>query len=138
MPRVPQRVRQITHTLGIVGITFLLALVLALLFYFTGHGALLALDIIVLIPLGAILAFRAFRFARRNMLWSLRNRLLFVYGLFGVLPVLLLFVLVGLGTWALLSELAIYLTSSALDRRIESVHTALETVQRVPPPDRQT
>jgi phosphoserine phosphatase RsbU/P len=138
MPRVPQRVRQVTHTLGIVGITFLIALVFALLFYFTGQGALLALDIIVLIPLGAILAFRAFRFAKRNMLWSLRNRLLFVYGLFGVLPVLLLFVLVGLGTWALLSELAIYLASSALDRRIESVHTALETVQRVPPPDRQT
>ena len=131
------RVRQITQTLGIVGITFLIALALFLLFYFTGHGVLLALDILVLIPLGAILAFRFFRFAQRNMLWSLRNRLLFVYGLFGVLPILLLFVLVGLGTWALLSELAIYLASSALDRRIETVHTALETVQRVPPSDRQ-
>ncbi|MGI8961096.1 MAG: PP2C family protein-serine/threonine phosphatase [Bryobacteraceae bacterium] len=131
------RVRQITQTLGIVGIAFLLALALFLLFYFTGHGALLALDILALIPLGAIMAFRAFRFAQRNLLWSLRNRLLFVYGLFGVLPILLLFVLAGLGTWALLSELAIYLASSALDRRIDSVHTALETVQRVPPDDRQ-
>ncbi|MGI9071653.1 MAG: PP2C family protein-serine/threonine phosphatase [Bryobacteraceae bacterium] len=137
MPQVPQRLRQITQTLGIVGIAFLIALALFLLFYFTGHNGLLALDILALIPLGAIMAFRAFRFAQRNMLWSLRNRLLFVYGLFGVLPVLLLFVLVGLGTWALLSELAIYLASSALDRRIESVHTALETVQRVPLADRQ-
>ncbi|MFL6351652.1 MAG: PP2C family protein-serine/threonine phosphatase [Bryobacteraceae bacterium] len=137
MPRVPQRVRHITQTLGVVGIIFLIALALALLFYFTGHGALLALDILVLIPFGAIMGFRAFRFAKRNMLWSLRNRLLFVYGLFGVLPVLLLFVLLGLGTWALLSELAIYLASSALDRRIESVHSALETVHRVPPPERQ-
>ena len=54
------RVRQITQTLGIVGITFLIALALFLLFYFTGHGLLLALDILVLIPLGAILAFRFF------------------------------------------------------------------------------
>jgi sigma-B regulation protein RsbU (phosphoserine phosphatase) len=131
------RIRQITQTLGIVGITFLITLAVALLFYFTGHGGLLAVDILALIPLGAILAFRGFRFAQRNLLWSLRNRLLFVYGLFGVLPVLLLFVLVGLGTWALMSELAIYLASSALDRRLESVHTALETVQRVPPTDRQ-
>src|SRR5436190_6069860 len=131
------RVRQITQTLGTVGITFLITLAGALVFYFTGHGGLLVIDILALIPLGAIMAFRAFRFAQRNLLWSLRNRLLFVYGLFGVLPVLLLFVLVGLGTWALMSELAIYLASSALDRRLASVHTALETVQRVPPSDRQ-
>jgi hypothetical protein len=85
-PRVPQRVRQITQTLGIVGIAFLIALALFLLFYFTGHGVLLAFDILALIPLGAIMAFRAFRFAQRNMLRSLRNRLLFIYGLFGVLP----------------------------------------------------
>jgi len=130
------RVRQIKQTLGTVGITFLITLALSLLFYFTGHGGLLAIDILALIPLGAIMAFRAFRFAQRNLLWSLRNRLLFVYGLFGVLPVLLLFVLVGLGTWALMSELAIYLASSALDRRLESVHIGLETVQRVPPSDR--
>ena len=130
------RVRRITQTLGKIGISFLVTLVLALLFYFTGRGGLLAIDILALIPLGAIMAFRGFRFAKRNFLWSLRNRLLFVYGLFGVLPVLLLFVLVGLGTWALMSELAIYLASSALDRRIETVHTALQTLQRVPPSDR--
>jgi apolipoprotein N-acyltransferase len=60
MPRLRQRVRQLTHTLGIVGISFLVALALALLFYFTGHGALLALDILALIALGAILAFPRF------------------------------------------------------------------------------
>src|SRR5207248_4337328 len=116
---------------------FLITLAVALLLYFSGHPGLLAIDILALIPLGAMMAFRAFRFAQRNLLWSLRNRLLFVYCLFGVLPVILLFVLVGLVTWALMSELAIYLASSALDRRLESVHTAVETVRRVPPIDRQ-
>jgi sigma-B regulation protein RsbU (phosphoserine phosphatase) len=132
MPGLRERVHQVTQTLSTVGIIFLIGLALALLFYFTGHGGLLALDVLVLIPFGAILAFRAFRHAQRHLLWSLRNRLLFVYGLFGVLPVILLFVLFGLCTWALMSELAIYLASSALDRRLESVHTALETVQQVP------
>jgi phosphoserine phosphatase RsbU/P len=130
------RVRQIVQTLGMVGISFLITLGVGLLFYFTGHGGLLAVDILALIPLGGIMAFRAFRFAKANLLWSLRNRLLFVYGLFGVLPILLLFVLVGLGTWALMSELAIYLASSALDRRLDAVHTAVNTVQKVPPEDR--
>ena len=130
------RVRQIVQTLGIVGTTFLITLAVSILLYFTGHNGLLVIGILALIPLGAILLFRGFRLVKRRFLWSLRNRLLFVYSLFGVLPVLLLFVLVGLGTWALMSELAIYLASSALDRRLESVHTALKTVQRVPPSER--
>ncbi len=130
------RVRQAARRLGKTGIAFLIALALALLFYLTGHGGLLALDILALIPLAAIMGFRAFRYAKRNLLWSLRNRLLFVYGLFGVLPLLLLFVLIGLGTWALMSELAIYLASSALDRRLESVHSAVEMIQKISPRDR--
>jgi sigma-B regulation protein RsbU (phosphoserine phosphatase) len=138
MSRVRQRVRQVTQTLGALGITFLAALALALLFYFTGHGGLLILDILVLIPLGVVMAFRAFRYARGHLLWSLRNRLLFVYGLFGVLPVLLLFVLFGLCTWALMSELAIYLASSALDRRLESVHRSVETLSKLPVSERRS
>ncbi len=134
--QVMSRVRQVAQALGTVGVTFIITLAAALLFYFTGHGGLLVIDILALIPLAAIMAFRAFRHARSHLLWSLRNRLLFVYGLFGVLPLLLLFVLIGLGTWALMSELAIYLASSALDRRLESVHTAVEMVHQVPPDDR--
>lgn len=131
------RVRQIAQALGIVGVTFIITLAVALLFYFTGHGGLLVIDILALFPLGAIMAYRAFRHAKSHLLWSLRNRLLFVYGLFGMLPLLLLFVLIGLGTWALMSELAIYLASSALDRRLDSVHTAVEMVDEIPAGDRQ-
>jgi phosphoserine phosphatase RsbU/P len=138
MSRVRQRVRQITQILGTVGISFVITLAVALLFYFTGHGGLLALDILALIPLGVIMAFRAFRYANRHLLWSLRNRLLFVYGLFGVVPVLLLFVLFGLCTWALMSELAIYLASSALDRRLESVHRSVETISKLPVDERRS
>ncbi len=126
------RVREAARQLGKSGIAFLIALVLYFLFYFTGQGRLLLLDILALIPLLAVVAFRALRFVKRHSLWSLRNRLLVVYGLIGVLPVLLLFVLIGLGSWALMNELAIYLASSALDRHLGSVNAAVDGLSRMP------
>jgi hypothetical protein len=87
--------------------------------------------------LGIWLTFRTLRFTKRRSPWSLRNRLLFVYGLFGVLPVILLFVLFALVGWALMSELAIYLASSELDRRLASVHSAVEALRRVPANERR-
>ncbi|MGA8029583.1 MAG: SpoIIE family protein phosphatase [Bryobacteraceae bacterium] len=132
------RVREIAKYFGKVGIAFLIALVLYFVFYFTGHGELLALDVLALIPLLAIVAFRALRYLKRHSLWSVRNRLLFVYGLFGVLPIMLLFVLVGLGAWALMNELAIYLASSALDRRLDSVNAAVETIHGMAPQQRSS
>ncbi len=126
------RFRQATQHLGKSGIAFLIALALCFLLYFTGPGGLLALDILILIPLFAIVAFRALRYLKRHSLWSLRNRLLVVYGLIGVLPILLLFVLVGLGAYALMSELADYLASSALDRRLDSVNAAVGALRRMP------
>ncbi|MGH9583684.1 MAG: PP2C family protein-serine/threonine phosphatase, partial [Bryobacteraceae bacterium] len=65
-------------------------------------------------------------------LWSLRNRLLFVYGLIGVLPVLLLFALAGVSAWALMDELAIYLANSELNRRVESLNGTVESFHNIP------
>lgn len=127
------QVRQIAARLGKSGIIFLIAVVLYPILYFTGHPGLLVLDFFVLAPLGTYLLFRGLRFIQRNALWSLRNRLLFVYGLLGFLPVLLLFCMFCLTGWTLMSELAIYLASSALDRRVDAVHWAIQFVRRVPP-----
>ena len=45
-----------------------------------GWKPLALLTILALLPLAAYLAFRLIRYVMRNSLWSLRNRLLFVYG----------------------------------------------------------
>lgn len=127
------RVGQIAQYLGKSGIAFLIALALYLLFYFTGQGGLALLSFLALAVLAVILLFRGLRYVQRHSLWSLRNRLLFVYGLIGFLPILLLFVLFGLGAWALMNELAIYLARSALDRRLAAVQSAVTTMQRMPP-----
>ena len=131
------RVRETVKLLGKSGIDFLITLVLFLLFLFTGHDILATICFLALIPPALILAFRGFRWFRRNALWSVRNRLLVVYALMGLLPILLLFVLAGLGAWAAMNELAIYLVNSSLQRRIMAVGGGVEALRNMPPEMRQ-
>lgn len=126
------RLRQTARLIGVSGFVFLAAVAL-FLFHWAGHHFLIAVfDAFLLIVSGAIVAFRLIRFTARHSLWSLRNRLLFVYGLIGVLPVLLLFALVGVSAWALTDELAIYLANSELDRRVQSLSGTAESFGRIP------
>jgi sigma-B regulation protein RsbU (phosphoserine phosphatase) len=124
--------RNTFRRIGTIGTLFLVSLLFFVLFYLTGHPLLLALDLFLLFPTGAIATFRGARFVYRESLWSVRNRLLCVYTLFGVLPVFLLFILFAITAWALVSELAIYLATSALERRVESVNTVIPTIQHIP------
>src|SRR5581483_733480 len=130
------RLRQAVQLLGKSGITLVVALLLFAVFYFTGKSLLAFLFAVALIPISLIVLFRGFVWVKRHALWSLRNRLLVVYTLMGVLPIALLFVLIGLSGWALMNELAIYLASSALDRRLESLQSAVEGLQQLKPADR--
>jgi len=126
------RLKEVAKFLGKSGIDFLITLGLYFLFRVTHHNALALVAWLALIPPGFIILFRILRFAHRNALWSVRNRLIFAYGLMGVLPVVLLFTLVALGAWAMLNELAIYLASSELDRRIGSLNAAIDAVRGFP------
>ncbi len=130
------RRRVIVQRLGKSGIAFLIGLALFAVFYFTDLSLLAFLDAIAMIPIAIIILFRGFKWFKGHALWSLRNRLLVVYTLMGVLPIALLFVLVGLSGWALMNELAIYLASSALDRRLESLQSAVQGLQKIPPDQR--
>ncbi len=76
--------RQVVRRLGKSGLSFLVVLALYLAFYFTGRVVQAFFTLFVLVPLGAFVTFRALRFIQRHSLWSVRNRLLFVYGLIGV------------------------------------------------------
>lgn len=121
-----------------VGVAFLIALALFFAFYFTGSDALLLVDLLVLIPLTFFVVIRTSRLVIRHSLWSLNSRLLCVYALFGVVPVLLLFVLVGLATWSFMSELAIYLAQSALNQRLAMAQEAVNAMRRYPPQQRHS
>ncbi|HEY7211629.1 MAG TPA: SpoIIE family protein phosphatase [Bryobacteraceae bacterium] len=129
---MPSHLSQAVKRLGISGIAFLVLLAFFILFYFLGKGGLAFLCALILLPLACILLFRGFRFLQRHGLWSVRNRLLFVYGLIGVLPLFLVLVLIGLGFWALTTELAIYLANSALKTRLLSIQYCVEAIRNLP------
>jgi phosphoserine phosphatase RsbU/P len=123
--------RQVLRRLGKSGLAFLLVLALYLAFYLSGRVVLAFLTLFLLVPLGAIITFFALRTIQRHSLWSVRNRLLFVYGLMGVLPILLLLVLVGVSFWGLTNDLAIYLASSALERKLDPLVGAVDSLSRM-------
>jgi len=122
------RFSKLRKGLGISGIAFVIFLVLFLLCYFTGKILPAAIIALFLIPLTGIVLFRALRWIQLHSLWSVRNRLLFVYGLMAILPLFLILTLVGLGAWALTTELAVYLATSALDRRVDSIQNAMRVL----------
>ncbi len=129
---MPPSLRQAVQRLGKAGIAFLIALLCFFIFYFAGNSGLAFLFALVLLPLACVLGWRALRVLQHRGLWSVRNRLLFVYALIGVLPLLLVVVLIGLGFWALTTELAIYLANSALNRRLSTVEYLIEGVRHLP------
>ena len=129
--------RQALRRLGKSGIAFLLVLALYTAFYLTGRVVLAFSTLFLLVPLGAVMTFRLLRFVQRHSLWSVRNRLLFVYGLIGVLPILLLLVLVGLSLWGLTNDLAVYLATSALERKLDPLNSAVDSLSRMSPEQRR-
>jgi sigma-B regulation protein RsbU (phosphoserine phosphatase) len=122
------RFRQFRHLLGISGIAFIFFLVLFVFFYWTANNGATLLCVLFLIPLTAIVLFRILRWIQIHALWSVRNRLLFVYWLMAILPLFLILLLVGLGAWAFTTELAVYLATSALERRVGSINDAVRVL----------
>ncbi|NYF89005.1 SpoIIE family protein phosphatase [Tunturiibacter empetritectus] len=71
----------------------------------------------------------AWQFVRRNLLWSLRNKLVLTYLLIGLAPVILFLTLVGVLAYVAAGQFAIHLTDSRLQAELiqmrnESGHRA--------------
>ncbi len=61
-----------------------------------------------------------FRLFRRTV-WRLRNRLILAYVFIGVVPITLILVMLGLGMYILMGQVATYLMTAELNRRNEVV-----------------
>ncbi len=130
--------RQQMKRLGVSGIGFLLCLALFIPLYFTGNAAPAFLVSLLLIPFALIVTIRILHWIQLHALWSVRNRLLFVYWLMGVLPLLLILILVSIGAWAFTTELAVYLATSALDRRLANIDGATHVLSGMTTEQRAT
>jgi phosphoserine phosphatase RsbU/P len=72
--------------------------------------------------LGAVLLFRLIRYAARQTIWRLRNRLIVTYTFIGIIPVILILILVMMGGYIIAGQMAIFLVSSELERRVQSLN----------------
>lgn len=123
--------------LGRVGFAFLvlLALYLALGWLAPQSGFRTAVAFGVFVT-GTWLILRVCRRAARESIWRLRNRLLVTYLFISVVPILLVAALAALGGYSLVRQLAVYLVTSELDRRIAALSSIAESVRLTDPESR--
>jgi sigma-B regulation protein RsbU (phosphoserine phosphatase) len=103
---------------------------------FAPNGALRIAALIGVLVTGVWLSVRLLRRAAGPVLWRLRNRLLVTYLFIAALPILLVAALAVLGGYSLVSQLAVYMVTSQLDRRIETLASFTESVVRTDPASR--
>lgn len=89
------------------------------------------------IVLGVVLGFRLIRYLARQSIWRLRNRLIVTYILIGVIPVALILILVTIGSWIVAGQVAVFLVSSELNRRIETLNEPAQVLSWSSPESRE-
>ena len=123
--------------LGRTGLAFL---VFALLYLLAGWmapgGVVRPLALLAMLISGIWMSLSVLRRARGQLIWSLRNRLLVTYLFIAAVPVLLVAMLAYLGGRALVSQLAVYMVTSQLERRIDTLSSFTESVVRTDPATR--
>ncbi len=86
--------------------------------------------------LGVAVAVKLARAGIKKAIWRLRNRLIVAYLFIAVVPVVLILVLVGLSGYSLTGQIAVYLVSTELERRAESLIGPAEGLLSTPPAER--
>jgi sigma-B regulation protein RsbU (phosphoserine phosphatase) len=88
---------------------------------------------IAAIAAGLWLLVRVARRVLKAAVWRLRNRLLVTYVFIAVVPIALILSLATLGAYSLVNQLAVYLVTSELDRRIEALEDAARSMVEFSP-----
>jgi len=123
--------------LGRVGIAFVILLaVYIVLEKAAPHSELNLVVLIGVLITGIWLAVRLLRIVARQAVWRLRNRLLVTYMFIAVVPIALIAALAVLGGLTLVAQLAVYLVTSELDRRIAGLQSAADSLARTDPASR--
>src|ERR1700681_3789334 len=121
------RLQSIRRAIGWAGLVFLLLLTAQFISARLGLQEARILNLAVYVAC-IWLALRLMRLAIRRGIWRLRNRLLAAYLFMAVVPILLIGTLAVVGIRAAASQLAVYLVTSELDRRIEGLQLLGESL----------
>jgi phosphoserine phosphatase RsbU/P len=109
--------------------TVLLVVYLLLLLLAPASGFTTVVQIIT-IALALWILLRLARAGLRQAIWRLRNRLIVTYVLIAVVPILLIVALVGVGSYMLAAQVAVYIARTELDRAVASMHAATDVLRR--------
>jgi phosphoserine phosphatase RsbU/P len=128
---LPQQLKSIYQRLGWVDRIFILVLALyAILLALAPASGWTALALFVVFVLGIWLVIRLIRMGARRVIWRLRNRLIVTYLFIALVPVLLVIALAGFSLWGMASQVAVYLVTSELDRRVSALQAASDSILR--------
>jgi sigma-B regulation protein RsbU (phosphoserine phosphatase) len=134
---VPPAFKSAVTRLGRVERAFLILLAIYILLILIAPASMwTALVQFACLALGVWVAVRVIRMASRHVIWRLRNRLIVTYLFIALVPVVLVVALAGLSGWAFTSQVAVYLVTSELDRRINSLESATQSIARAPASER--
>jgi len=115
---MPPGLKSFCRALGRIDKAFLFAVFLYfLLRLFAPRSGMTIVLAAAVYLLGVVEAVRLGRLGVRKAIWRLRNRLMVTYLFIAVVPVILILMLVGLGGYAVLGQVASHLVTSELDRR---------------------
>lgn len=105
----------------------LVLLCIFLFSFFPGSFPVLLIELVTFF-FGILVLIRLLRIAGRRTIWRLSNRLIVTYLFIAVVPVTLIITLAGFGLYTLTNQTAVYLMTSELDRRIESLNDAARSI----------
>lgn len=121
-----------------MGVAFLLlSAIYAVLGWIAPGGGLRVLAGLGVLITGVWSAVRLVRLAARKAVWRLRNRLLVTYLFIAVVPIVLIAALAVAGALTLVAQLAVYLVTSELERRIDGLQSAADSIVRTDPVSRR-
>lgn len=121
------RLHSFRRALGWAGLAFVLLLAVQFVGGQAGFAPSQGLRLAVYAS-GIWLAFRLARIAFRRGIWRLRNRLLAAYLFMAVVPLLLLATFAWVALYFIAGQLAVYLVTSELDRRITELQLLGESL----------
>ena len=130
------RLHSVRRAIGWVGLVFLLLLAARFFAAQAGFPDSQLLRLAVYAS-GVWLTIRLMRMAIRRGIWRLRNRLLAAYLFMAVVPILLIGTLAVFAGRAIASQLAVYLVTSELDRRIDGLRFLGESFAKSGASDRR-
>jgi sigma-B regulation protein RsbU (phosphoserine phosphatase) len=82
--------------------------------------------------LGLLALFRLARRGMRKAIWRLRNRLIAAYLFIAVVPIILIVALVGIASYAVIGQMAVYLVNTELSHRVNGLLRPAEALARAP------